>query len=96
MSVIIGPYPTRYTEGKWRGPTVLQVHATAESAGWKEARVELGYASMSPTNYCTTLHQASSHCCQERLNAVSGGGALWWGRADEHPATPTTARHKEN
>ena len=43
MSVIVG---ARYIEGKWTGPTVLQVHA-AESAGWKEARVELSYASMS-------------------------------------------------
>ena len=34
-------------QGKWTGPTVLQEHATAESAGWKEARVELSYASMS-------------------------------------------------
>ena len=48
MSVMIGPYPNRYTEGKWTGLTVLQVHATAESAGWKEARVELGYASRGP------------------------------------------------
>ena len=47
MSVIIGAYPIRYIEGKWTGPTVLQVHATAESAGWKEVRVELSYASMS-------------------------------------------------
>ena len=37
----------QYIEGEWTGPTVLQVHATAESAGWKEARVELSYASMS-------------------------------------------------
>ena len=43
MSVIVG---ARYIEGKWTGSTVLQVHA-AESAGWKEARVELSYASMS-------------------------------------------------
>ena len=50
MSVIIGAYPTRYIEGKWTCPTVLQVHATAESAGWKEARVELSYATMSETD----------------------------------------------
>ena len=45
--MIIGAYPTRYIKGKWTGPTVLQVHATPESAGWKEARVEFRYANMS-------------------------------------------------
>ena len=30
-----------------RAHSTIQVHATAENAGWKEARVELSYASMS-------------------------------------------------
>ena len=36
MSVIIGAYPTRYVEGKWTGPTVLQVDP-AGTSGVEEA-----------------------------------------------------------